>query len=85
MIHKFKIGDRVKCIGKSSGRLDYESTYAGAGWKKHFEFTITYIQRGHERKGDICSEGNDGVFEKWLEGIGLKYLIKKAIERVEKQ
>lgn len=37
---KFKAGDRVRCISNS----DNSGTHKGIGWKKDYEFTITFCR-----------------------------------------
>ncbi len=60
----FKVGDKVRCIGESSGPSSAGNIhYGGAGWRKDRVFTIKSIV------GNVCWGAKEipGVFTHHLE------------------
>jgi hypothetical protein len=78
---KFKVGDKVKCIGENRGSFtDINPQYGGAGWIKGRIYTVKKIV------SSTCVERNwvyffkevdNGVFESHLE---LLEKVKKEIK-----
>lgn len=66
---KFKVGDKVRCVGESTGRRRSENLdYAGAGWKKDKEFVVHHRSVGSVgRPVYFPSVNSSGVFESHLE------------------
>jgi hypothetical protein len=60
----FRVGDRVRCIGESSGEeVNDNSSYAGAGWEKGLEFVISsidYCGDRYSKKGSVYFGGKYG-------------------------
>ena len=66
--HKFKVGDEVICLEKSSGSDPDDWDTRGHGWKEGLIFKITTVGLGRPG-GDCCFGGREtnGVFEEYLE------------------
>jgi len=74
---KFKVGDKVKCIGSSIGIADDKNMqYGGFGWLKDRIFTIYSINYNLLREQHCYWDINEenGVWENYLE------LVKKEIK-----
>ncbi|GAG30334.1 unnamed protein product [marine sediment metagenome] len=63
---KFKEGEKVKCIGKSSGESDGSLQYAGAGWKKDLIFKVTHTDKTVRGYCYFGGYRNNGVYEEFL-------------------
>lgn len=69
-MRKFKIGDKVICVGNSTGINDSDINYGGAGWKKGFIFIISRITSSSIRPKTeyICwPEFGNGVWSSHLD------------------
>ncbi len=66
MKHKFKVGDKVICVGESTGEDDDDPHYGGSGWSKGKTFVISEI---HSNPGRLCyfSRNDSGVWENFLQ------------------
>ena len=69
---KFKAGDKVRCIGKSSGS-DGSLTYGGGGWAKDKIFIVNSTTNAGLYY--ICwpKSGGSGVWEHHLELVTLDW------------
>jgi hypothetical protein len=89
---EFKIGDKVICIGESSGG-DGDATFGGYGWKKDLIFKITritttsYTTRGKILWGDntINKHGVWDSHVKLYERKIKEYGISKFINSINKK
>lgn len=75
---KFKVGDKVICIGVETATEEHESGFGGYGWRLGRTFRICRISDSNDFRGDyIYWDCNDdvGVYEHHL-----KLYEKKKIE-----
>lgn len=84
MLPKYKVGDKVRCIGETNGSA---SGTHSAGWKKGLEFIVDHTTSWNEYTVYWPVGGGNGVFEEHLKLVidDVEEMLKMLREEVERE